>query len=250
VVPSASASATIVAGLALLSGAALAGCATTQQQSARSQLRAERELASRRSVRVTRSNPVVTVLSATRILAGAGTAIVVSLRNSSAAPISDLPLSVGVVMRGGGRLYLNRGTGLDYFQTHIPAVPAHGTLTWVFTSHVTAPASSGAFALVGLDRLSAVTGTRTLPAIRTVAVAARGPAGPGLVAARVTNESDIPQYSVPVYAVSTAHGRYVAAGRGLLPELDAGASATVLVRLLGSARRAVLSLQSPATIAR
>ena len=88
--------------LLVVLGGALAGCATTHQQSARLGVRAQRLLASARPVFVAHAGSQVVVL-ATALLRGRGgaAAIVVPLRNTRSLSSVDLPLTVGLRGRSG-----------------------------------------------------------------------------------------------------------------------------------------------------
>lgn len=224
---------TLVAPLAL--GLLLGGCVTTQQKSARAKVVANRLLAARKPLIVTRANPDVKVLSTTLV---GGRAVVVRLRNLRARVAEDLPISVGIRPRQ----YLNRRADLDYLGTHVAAIAAGGEATWVLTR--TRPVHRGQkpFARVGV---SAAIPPDRLPSVRVTGIATRG----STVTARVTNSSDIPQYGLGVYAYATRAGRPVAAGRTVIRHLGTGAQAMVSVALVGNLRGAVLHLEAaPSTL--
>ena len=131
--------------------AALGGCVSTQQLNERAQLRAERLLAMRRPLRVTRASPEVRVGPIAVLRARGLTAIVVTLRNASGRALSDLPISVGYV-RGRGRTYLNARPGVGYFETHVPALGARAGVRWVLTTRHRVPRGAVPFAVVGVAR--------------------------------------------------------------------------------------------------
>lgn len=226
---------------------ALAGCATTQQEAARLQLNSARARASERAVRVTRGNPDVRVQGAQLLAGHRESAIVVRIRNVLAHPVSDLPVSVGVTVAGGRRLYLNGAAGSDYFHTHIPAVPAGGVLTWVFTTR--RPLAHGAhpFAAVGVQSPSLVPRLHTLPKISAVSLAGGARAGRG-VRVIVRNLSSIPQYGLQVYLVARRSGRAVSAGRAAIAHLGARTSASVELRLVGGPPTGGVTLEAPPTV--
>jgi hypothetical protein len=127
----------------------LAGCDTTQQQSARAKLTATRLLAGRDPLLVRTPDPAIRVGRVEIVRHGAAAAVIVELRNTSAAPLTDLPISVGLASDPRHRRYLNRRGGLGYFENHVAAVPAGGSTTWVFTTHRLTRASGRPFAVVG-----------------------------------------------------------------------------------------------------
>jgi hypothetical protein len=245
--------AAVVIGLALV----LCGCSTTQQTAARLQLNDARLRATATRVRLTAtaSGAPVRVSGLSLLAQGRHRATaVVSLENPSARAVSDLPISVGYRL-GGRTVYLNGATGLSYFDNHIPSVAPHGSLRWVDTTAGTIPRGARPFAYLGA-RPTAPVGTFTLPDISVGTSQEQSAAGGGeALTLRLTNRTSIPQYQLPVYAVSTVSGRVVAAADRSLTELAGGAHVTLRIVLdgsLGSAAGAAGSVrvQAPPTIFR
>jgi hypothetical protein len=234
------------AGLATL---ALTGCATTQVRNERAQLAATRELASRRPVVVVRPDADVLVRGVTPLRGSRGTAVVVELRNTLAHPLTDLPISVGIV-RDGRRSYLNRHAGLSYFQTHVAAIGAHADLRWVFVARRRAAGGGRAFAVVGAPATPPVSHATVLPRISVSAVAAVAAVGGSRHTLRVHvhNASGIPQLGLVIYALARRDGRLAAAGRTEIAHLGTGADAIVEIGLVGGTAGASVTLQAPPTI--
>ena len=244
----------IPAGVAL---AGLAGCSTTQQEAARLQVNSARLRAAQLSVRVARGNSQLAVEQIALVGSGHGSAIVVELRNRSTHAVSDLPISVGV-LGGRRRMYLNSDPGIDYFQTHVPVIAAHGSLTWVFTTGRSL-AVARPFALVGAPSSVATGAPTSLPTVAIAAAGATGAAGaadrrapraPRRLELTIGNRSAVPQYQLPVYAVARRAGRYVAAGQGTIAHLGTGTSTELQMTLVGNPAHATLSLEAPPTIFR
>lgn len=229
---------------------ATAGCATTQQEAARLQLGSARIRATQVGVRVRASNPEISV-QGVGLVAGRGheRAIVVRLRNLAAHPVSDLPISVGVIDGRGHRTYLNAAAGIQYFLTHIPAVPAGGSLTWVFTTRRALPPGARPFAVVGREVPPLVGALHALPklAVTTVGEIVRSNASRH-VRVTVRNLSSIPQYGLQVYVVARRTGRYVSAGRATIDHLGQGASTVLDMALVGAGRAAPLTPQASPTV--
>jgi hypothetical protein len=218
--------------VALAAPGLLSGCTTTQQKSARAKVVANRLLASRKPMLVTRPSPDVKVESATLIRGRRGSAVVVRLRNLRPRVLEDLPISVGVRPRD----WLNRRGGLDYLQTHVAAIAPRAIATWVFSTPRRVRAGR-AFARVGIG--SAVPPPR-LPALRAMPATLSG----GYATARVTNSSDIPQYGLGVYALSGG-----AAGRTVIRHLGTGDTTAVRIRLIGRPHGAAIHLEiAPSTL--
>ncbi len=237
----------LIAMTSILLTSTLTGCVeTTEQKSARAKLTADRVLASQAPVRVTRRNPQVSVLDVGLVTRHGTSAVAVTLRSNVARPVSDLPISVGVVTGRGRATYLNRAANLPYFQTHVAAIAGAGSVTWVFTTRGAPPAGARPFAAVGFPTVADQAGATSLPTI-TASTAAPGPGHPGPVSATVTNHSSVPQVGLAVYAIASSGRRLLAAGQTSVAQLDPGDSATVAIRLVGAPAAATVQLSAPPT---
>jgi hypothetical protein len=242
-----SASTRTVAGAAAVLTAAglLSGCVSTQTKAARLRVNADRIRASQSDTRVTVANPEVTVTSVGVVSAGRQAAFVVTVRNNGDRPRSDLPISVGYRRDAHHAVYLNGAAGLEYFSAHLPVVEAHGSLTWVFTPTRKLPRHARPFAIVGNTPSVPGAADGRPPAIRV----GTDTDTRGRLTVNVHNLSDIPQYQLPVYAIAERDGRTTAAGAATVQELDAGASQTLRLPLLGRIGNAPVRLEAAATIA-
>ena len=249
-VPSVDARRWATAMTSLLLMSTLTGCVeTTQEKSARAKLTADRVLASQLPVRVTGTHPRVSVLDVGLVRAGATSAVAVTLRNAAPSQLSDLPVSVGVRSGHGRVTYLNAAANLPYFQTHVGAIAAGATTTWVFTTTGAAvPAGARPFATIGFPTVTDNAGVAKLPAISASATSsASGPAGVTRVTVAVTNHSGVPQVGLAVYATGRSGGRLLAAGQTVVPQLDPGAATAVALRLVGSPAGATVQIDAPPT---
>ncbi len=236
-----------LAGAIAFGGVGLAGCDSTQSKNARAKLGATRLLASREPQRVTRHSREVRVVHVTLVRGRHSSAIVVELRSRAAHPLTDVPIAVGIRRPGGRREPINAARRLDWFQTHVPAIPARGTATWVFTAqHVKVPAGRP-FATVGASLSPAISRAGSLPRVLTTA---SPDTRPHRTAIRVTvdNVSDIPQYRLQVYAVVRVHGRCIAAGKVAIEHLGTGQTATADVPLTGPVRGRAVRVHAIPTI--
>lgn len=233
-------------GIAALGLTVLTGCTTTQQKAARIQLNNARIRANLTALRLTGTSSSVhaTSIGVLTGRSGAHVAVVVTLRNRSSSPVSDLPVLVGVTVPHARRTYLNAAAGVAYFRNHIPAIAAHGELTWVLTLTRRLPRGARPFVRVGSPNPTTTTAIGALPTLRVTASNLTGSD------ARVTlrNTSGVTQYQLPVYAVATRGQRSVAAGQALVEELDGGATAHLRLPLVGNVTGATLSLEAPPTI--
>jgi hypothetical protein len=227
----------------------LAGCDSTQQQAARARLKAERFIASASPTVVRRSNADVRVVGVMLLRGSAGDAITVRLRSRATQPLNDLPISVGIVARGGRRVYLNAAANVDYFKAHLASIGARGSVTWVFTTPRRLPVSAAPFAVVGARASVPPTAVRALPRIDVAQAQAPTASSRGWrLRVRVSNVSAVPQYELQVYAVGLERGRSVAAGRATIGQLGTGSSQTLSLSLLGDRRPRAVELQALPTI--
>lgn len=267
----------MAAGLVLALGCVpLSGCVSTQRKNARAKLVADRTLGSRELPHAIERRGDVRVLRVTLVRGSrAGGALVVTLRNGGAESLTDVPIAVGVRGRDGQRTRLNERRGLDWFQTHVPAIGAGETTTWVFTTRRALPAGRP-WAVAGVARGSRA--AETLPQVearveRTRGASerrrARGERGtqkrdgaragshggapkhgtaPDRIRVALDNRSDVPQYGLQLYAVVRDGRRVVAAGRTTVRHLATHGRATARVSLFGTAGRHAVRVHALPTI--
>jgi hypothetical protein len=221
----------------------LAGCTTTQQQAARDQLNSARLRAAQYSTRVSRANPSVPASVEAVIRSDQRTAFVVTISNRGGRVVSDLPISVGY--RGaGGSVYLNGAAGTNYYASHLPAIHTGRSITWVYTTGKQMPAGATAFAYVGRrPTVPASVEIDQLP----LGIAHSGTTD-GSVLVHLHNATSVPQYQLPVVAYALKAGQYVAAATGSVTDLGAGSSASLHLRLVGSAPDDALHVTALPTI--
>jgi hypothetical protein len=240
-----------VAALALVTG--LAGCVTTQEKNSWLLLRNARQLASETPVHVTHENPGVRVSAVQFVDSAHNTAIAVSLRNLTDRPLTDLPISVGGIVLGHKRVYFNRDANIDYWDTHVAALPARGSVTWVLPAVPGRPAGRPfliggkirPFAIVGMPSTPASTTARVLPRI---GIEPRGAETADPLLVSIANHSSLPQYGLQVYAVAVRDGRDVSVARTAIGELGSDSSMTVGLKLLGEPGGGTVELYAPPTI--
>ena len=227
----------------------LTGCDSTQQEAARARLKSLRVLASAAPTVVRHRNPDVRVAGVTLLRGRGGTAIAVHLRSNATHPLNDLPISVGIVARGGRHVRLNAAANVFYFETHLASIAARGSVTWVFTTARELPAAATPFAVVGARASVPPTSVHTLPRIEVAATgSARTTASTSRLGVKVTNVSAVPQYQLQVYAIGLRRGRDVAAGRATISHLGTGSSETLELTLLGDRPATSVKLEALPTM--
>jgi hypothetical protein len=237
----------------VVAAAALGGCATTQQAAKRLQLNSARIRASEVPTRVAVSGNAVRVTRVAVVPGRGGTAFVVQVHNPAARPVSDLPISVGVRVGHKPPRYLNvrSPSEFSYYDAHLPAVAAGGTLTWVYATARRLPARARPFAIVG-DVPSVAAPAGRLPVIRASASSTLGHVAANAAGSQLAvvlhNLSTIPQYQLQVYAYALSGDRYVAAGNLTVPHLGSQARQMSKVGLLGRVNHARLQIEALPTI--
>jgi hypothetical protein len=228
---------------------ALTGCATTQQEAARLQLNSARIRASEVPTRVTVAGQAVEVTRVALVRSPRGAAIVVRVHNPGRRAISDLPISVGVQTGRGRRRFLNARSPAEfsYFNAHLPAVPAQGTITWVYAAGRRLAGRARPFATVGATPALAAPVVARPPVI-TVGATPSG--APSELAVALRNHSTIPQYQLPIYAYAQRGGRFVAAGTVTVAHLGSQARKSARLALLGDPANARLQVEALPTIVR
>ncbi len=223
---------------------ALTGCETTAEKSARLERQAAHVTLTEKGLSITRESTDVKVLSTTVVRGAEGAAAVVTLENRSGHALRAVPIAI-VVKDGGGRvIFQNNAPGLESALVSVPSLGAHRTIAWVDDQLPANGAPASVSARVGqAPALSGSSPSLTIAGARL----SEDPAN-GLVAnGTASNRSSIAQRSLVLFGVARRGGKVVAAGRGVLPELAAGASARFEVFMVGDARGAELQISAPPT---
>ena len=234
----------VVAGLG--SALALMGCETTMQKATRVRLQAQRIMEGRRVVEVTRVDPRIQVTRADLLSAEDEVAVAVGLRNRGDVALSGLPLAVWVELSNGKKVQINRRNG-NYAKGHTPILEPGEQATWIFTTDEELKKPQSALVRVGVqDRLLQPVPSRLPSFDISSEVTQRDGASVAVVS--VSNGEDFPQFELPVYAWAERGGRYVAAGRAQIRELEPGETDTVQIRLIGDPKAADVQVASPPSI--
>jgi hypothetical protein len=232
-----------LAALALTAGAS--GCQTTAEQSAKLEKAAKRvKLATQHGLEIPHASSVVKVLGATIVHGSEGSAAVVTLRNSSAQALRDVPISVSLKDAHGTSVYTNGTPGLAKTLTSIALLPAHGERVWI-DDQIPGTSARSIATKVG----EGVPASGSAPKL-TIGEAqlANDPSGSATVEGTIANPSGTGQSELVIYAVARKSGRIVAAGRAVLASLAAGASAPFQAFFVGEPAGAELQLSAPPTV--
>ncbi len=231
---------------ALAAVAVLSGCESSQEKSAK--LERAAKLVARnapKGLSVTRPSARVRVTSTDIVSGSEGTAVLVTLHNGSAVAERELPIAITVTGANGRKVYTNTTPGISHALVSVPLVPAHATFVWIDDQvPATAAEARSVNATVGEGTPAhGAAPSITVSGAHIVNDPSNGIGGE----AQVRNHSGTEQHELVLFATATRGGRVVAAGRSVVPQLAAGASASVQVFFVGSPAGAQLALTAPPT---
>jgi hypothetical protein len=231
--------------LALALGAvSLTGCETTAEKSAKLEQAAKRVAPiQQRGLSIARESSIVRVRNATLVHGTEGTAAVLTLHNSSAKAIREVPISISLRDAHGATLYTNGTPGLAKTLTSLALLPAHGDGVWIDDQ---IPGTSAKSLATKVGEGTPVSGSLPRLAIREAQLA-KDPSGAATAEGTIANPSRTGQPELVVYALARKAGRVVAAGRAVLASLAPGASAPFQAFFVGDAAGARLQLSAPPT---
>jgi hypothetical protein len=233
-----------------LAALALAGCESSQEKNAKLEKGAKRieaaaiakGAAAERARRITHPSAKVAVTGVTLLHATEGLATVVTLHNKSATALREVPVKVTVSDAAGHQLYTNATPGQSAPLVSVAYIPAHGTLHWIDDQ---IPPQSGA------TRASALAGEAPAAGGRAPVLSVQGahaiedPSSGAGAEGQVVNHSAVTQRELVVYAVAERAGKIVAAGRAVLPQAAAEASARFQLFFIGEPHGAHLVVTAP-----
>jgi hypothetical protein len=232
------------AGLALLLALILAGCENNLERSAEVARLARQRPPAQRGLSITRASADVKVTGTTVLRGAEGAAVVVSLRNTSARALRNVPIAITVSDAHGKILFQNNAPGLEAALTSLAWLPAHGEAQWIDDQVPGSGAPASASAIAG----AAPNVSGSIPQVEVGGVHTEAGSAEGASAAGTAhNRSGVLQRELVVYVLARRAGRIVAAGRAVLPEVAAGASAPFQAFLVGSPAGARLQASAPPT---
>ncbi|HEV2974372.1 MAG TPA: hypothetical protein VGX69_05170 [Solirubrobacteraceae bacterium] len=225
-----------------LAAVALAGCETTQEKAARLRRQEKRLAVSQRGLSIGHRSSDVVVLGAAIVHDSERAAAVITLRNRSASTLRAVPIAITVKSAAGRTVFQNNAPGLESALVSVPSIAAYATVVWVDDQLQTSAAPARVSAEVG----EAPTVAEAPPELAiSAARITEDPANGTVATGTVANRSKVAQSSFAVFAVARRGGAIVAAGRAIVPELAAGASAPFQASLVGQASGARLLLYAP-----
>ncbi len=230
----------------LLCALALGGCESSQEKSAQLEKQAKLAKAQHpeqvaKGLAIAHASTAVKVQDTQTVHTGEGSAVVVTLRNTSPHSLRDVPIAITVKGAGATTLYQNNAPGLEAALTSVPLLAAGQQLSWIDDQVQSSEAPRSVSVEVG----EAPTASGAIPRIVLSGVHADEESGSPGIAGTVHNDSAVAQQSLVVYGLARRGARVVAAGRAVLSEVAPHASMPFQVLLIGSAVGATVEASAP-----
>lgn len=228
--------------LAACAAIALAGCESTQSKS--SELEAKGgDLVKVTKLDVGAENRHVDVVEKVVLSDVNGTAVAVVMKNSSQEGLADAPIQIDVKDAKGKSVFKNDLSGTETSLVQVPVVKPDAEVYWVHDQVLPMGKPAKVDVTVGE--------AKPLPEdVPEIVVSPpklnRDPVSGLEVTGTVTNESDVEQSNLVLYAIARKKGRIVAAGRGMITKLKTdGSPATYHIFFIGNPAGADITVIAP-----
>lgn len=178
------------------------------------------DLAQIETVKLGATNRDIEVLDKTILTDQYGTAVIVRLKNTGTQSQVDVPIQIDVKDPKGKSVFRNDTEGLEDGLLNIQVIEPGKETWWVHDQVFPSGKAASVEVTIGKSEVpppdSVPKLTATKPEINVDPVS-------GIeVQGEITNESDVEQTDLLIYAVATRGGKVLAAGRGLIPKLKTG----------------------------
>lgn len=208
-----------VAASALLCVLGLAACESSQDKAAELRANAEADTASQQGVVIGKPNKDIEVGATSLINDKYGTAVAVELTNTSDKAQVEVPIRINVLDAGGKRVFSNDIPGLDPSLTHVALLKPGETSYWVHDQIQPSGDPKSLKVEVGAPEEAA---PAAVPELKVSSPRVHEDSSGTEVEGQVTNESQVDQQQLVLFAVARRGGDVVAAGRGVYKVLSAG----------------------------
>ena len=220
--------------LTLLAAIALAGCESTEQESAAIAKRLGHQSASAATTQIKGADASVRVVSAQIVSSASGDAAALELSNTSSKAQADIPILITAYDAAGKAVYSNSTVGEGSPSGELSLLDPHATVWWVDSSVL----ASGGTPVRVVTKIGAPTASAPPPSLSASKLAVGSNFVGPFIGGSASNSSSAPAADVTVYAVALAGSRVVAAGQSLIPSLAAHGSAAFQVNVVGSTKDA------------
>jgi hypothetical protein len=225
-----------VALAALLTVVILAGCESTEQESAKIGKQLGSGSAAAAVTTIKSSNHAVRVDRSVLVHSASGTAAAIELTSTSATPQVDIPIVITVDDAAGKAVYTNDTVGTTSPEGELSLLEPGATVWWVDANVIASGGSATSVtATIGAPAASAPASLPTLAARHLGA--GSNFVGP-YIGGTVSNGSATAQSQVAIYAVALEGREVVAAGQSLVPAVAAHGSMAFQVTVFGTTKGA------------
>lgn len=223
---------------------ALAGCESTQSKSAELEAKGG-DLVKVTKLDVGAENRHVDVVEKVVLTDVNGTAVAVVMKNGSQEGLADAPIQIDVKDAKGKSVFKNNLSGTETSLVQVPVVKPSSEVFWVHDQVL--PLGGGTPAKVDVTVGEAKPLPNDIPEIVVSPPKLNRDPVSGLeVTGTVTNESDVEQSNLVLYAIARKGGKIVAAGRGMIAKLKTdGSPATYHIFFIGNPAGAEVSVIAP-----
>ena len=228
----------------LVCAVGLVGCSSTREKADKFAAGGS-EAFKVKGLSVKTANKSVTVKTTQVIRDANGTAAVVVLRNDGATALQDVPLALDVADAAGKSIWKNDAPGLDASLVSVPVLPSGRDTLWI-NDQVLPATGTAAKATVRVGTAKPAPGL--LPELTVVQPKLEGDPVDGVVArGQLTNSSRVDQKELVVSGLARKGEAIVAAGRGIIPLVKAGAKVGYAIFFIGDPRGAALEVTAAPT---
>lgn len=228
---------------AIVLAIACSGCQSTREKSAKLQELAKHVVLASRGVEVSKESPNVKVLHHAVVGSREGTmAVVVDMRNTSSHALRLAPIEVTVRDAKGRVVYQNTGPGLQPSLSSVSLLESGKDTVWVDDQVQATGMAATAAVFVGEAKVAS-----KIPKLTVSGARLSEEAGSHIEWGSVANVSSVTQQDLVVYAVARKGSKVVAAGRAVLPEVPAGATASFQIYFVGDPKGAKVEVSAPPT---
>jgi hypothetical protein len=225
------------------SGLTLSACQSSQAKSAELEKRGATLLKKEEGVTVTQTSNIVKVRDTAVLSDANGAAVVVTLENTSTQALRNVPITINVKDAKGKSVFRNDDPGLEPELAHVPVIKPGETLDWVNDQILASGEPKSVDVKVGVTQ---DTLPPNPPQVEASPPKLKNDPYSGLqVEGTVTNNSDINQDKLVLFAVARKGGQVVAAGRGGIKLIKAGGDRPYHIYFIGNPKGADVTVTVP-----
>ena len=200
-------------------------------------------LKAEKGVNVTQTSSIVDVLNTTVLSNANGAAVVVTLKNNSQQALRNVPIEINVKDAKGKSVFKNTSPGLEPALTSVPVMRPGETVDWVNDQILASGEPKSVDVKVGVSQESLPPNAPVLEASDAKLVV--DPYSGIQAEGKVTNDSDIPQVRVTLFAVARKGNQIVAAGRGGIKVIKANGDRPYHIYFIGNPKGADVTVTVP-----